>query len=346
MVYASGNVVKVFCAFICPRLDYNAATQEHAARITKKVQAGPVCKEVEMTDKEDLIDIEENPFPTAAQDVVAAGLTVDSPQARSATYRLAYTDQEFLLRDELRPVRLQLELLKPDLIQSEEGIESTIVIFGSSRIPELATAKKRLKKATRLAGENPDDERRQRQMAIARRVVDNSRYYDEARELASIITEATLSHGRCEMVVITGGGPGIMEAANRGAMEAGGKSIGLNIVLPFEQRPNPYITPELCFQFHYFAIRKMHFLKRARALVACPGGFGTMDELFETLTLIQTRKIKPVPVLLLGSAYWQRVINFQLMVEEGTIDEADLGLFRFVDSAEEAWQVIKKYYDL
>ncbi len=148
------------------------------------------------------------------------------------------------------------------------------------------------------------------------------------------------------MVVITGGGPGIMEAANRGAMEAGGKSIGLNIVLPFEQRPNEYITPELCFQFHYFAIRKMHFLKRARALVACPGGFGTMDELFETLTLIQTRKIKPVPILLLGSAYWRRIINFEAMVEEGTIDEKDLGLFRFVDTAVEAWQVIKKYYDL
>ncbi|MDH5612611.1 MAG: TIGR00730 family Rossman fold protein [Gammaproteobacteria bacterium] len=299
-----------------------------------------------MTDKEELINIDENPFPTAAQDVEAAGLTVDTPQTRSSTYQLAYTDQEFLLRDELRPVRLQLELLKPDLIQSEEGIESTIVIFGSARIPERSTAEKRLKKATRLAGENPDDARLQRRMIIAQRVLDNSRYYDEARELASIITEATLSQGRCEMVVITGGGPGIMEAANRGAMEAGGKSIGLNIVLPFEQRPNAYITPELCFQFHYFAIRKMHFLKRARALVACPGGFGTMDELFETITLIQTRKIKPVPILLLGSDYWRRIINFQAMVDEGTIDETDLGLFRFVDSAEEAWQVIKKYYDL
>ncbi|MDA3868661.1 MAG: TIGR00730 family Rossman fold protein, partial [Gammaproteobacteria bacterium] len=201
-------------------------------------------------------------------------------------------------------------------------------------------------KAQLLSGTIPVDDKLQQRAAIAQRVLENSRYYDVARKLSSIITRTTLAPGRCEMVVITGGGPGIMEAANRGAMEAGGKSIGLNIVLPFEQRPNEYITPELCFQFHYFAIRKMHFLKRARALVACPGGFGTMDELFETLTLIQTRKIKPVPILLLGSAYWRRIINFEAMVEEGTIDEKDLGLFRFVDTAVEAWQVIKKYYDL
>jgi len=297
-------------------------------------------------DKEELIDPDEHAFPTAAEDVEAAELTVDTPQTRSSTYRLAYTDQAFLLRDELRPVRLQLELLKPDLIQAEEGIESTIVIFGSARIPDKSTAKKRLKKATQLANNHPEDKRLQRNAVIAERILENSRYYDEARELGAIITEATLAMGDCAMVVITGGGPGIMEAANRGAMEAGGKSIGLNIVLPFEQRPNAYITPELCFQFHYFAIRKMHFLKRARALVACPGGFGTLDELFETLALIQTRKIKPVPVLLLGSEYWRRVINFDAMVEEGTIDEDHLGLFSYVDSAEEAWQVIKKYYDL
>ncbi len=299
-----------------------------------------------MTDKDDLIDIEENPFPTAAQDASSAYLKADTPQTRSSTYSLAYTDQEFLLRDELRPVRLQLELLKPDLIQSEEGIESTIVIFGSARIPDRPTAEKLLLKAQRLVDKKPDDEKLQKRATIAQRVLENSRYYDVARKLSTIITETTLAPGRCEMVVITGGGPGIMEAANRGAMEAGGKSIGLNIVLPFEQRPNEYITPELCFQFHYFAIRKMHFLKRARALVACPGGFGTMDELFETLTLIQTRKIKPVPILLLGSAYWRRIINFEAMVEEGMIDEKDLGLFRFVDTAVEAWQVIKKYYDL
>ncbi len=296
--------------------------------------------------KDKIIDLKECKFPTAAQDVEAAELAVDTPQTRSSTYRLAYADQDFLLRDEVRPVRLQLELLKPDLVQSDEGIESTVVIFGSARMPDRPTATKRLKKAIRLAKENPEDSRLEKRVVIAQRVLENSCYYDEARKLGAMITDEALSSERCDMVVMTGGGPGIMEAANRGAMDAGGKSIGLNIVLPFEQRPNAYITPELCFQFHYFAIRKMHFLKRARALVACPGGFGTMDELFETLTLIQTKKIKPVPILLLGSAYWRRIINFEALVEEGAIDEEDLKLFDYVDSAEEAWQMIKKYYNL
>ena len=291
-------------------------------------------------------EISEPVFPTAEEDAGAATLAPDTLQTRSQSYRLAYTDSDFLLRDELRPVRLQLELLKPELLQQEYGVHSTIVIFGSARIPDQPSAEKRLKKAVRLAAANPEDQRLQRRVIVARRVLDNSRYYDEARKLGAMITQATLASGPCDMVVITGGGPGIMEAANRGAMDVGGKSIGLNIVLPFEQSPNPYITPELCFQFHYFAIRKMHFLKRARALVACPGGFGTLDELFETLTLIQTRKIKPVPILLLGKAYWRRVINFEELVNEGTIDEEDLDLFEYVDSAEEAWQVIKTYFDL
>ena len=290
--------------------------------------------------------IPENVFPTAEEDVDAAGLGPDTLQTRSQSYRLAYTDEDFLLRDELRPVRLQLELLKPELNQQEQGIHSTIVVFGSARIPDEATASRRLQDAETLAAENPSDPVLARKLKVARRILDNVRYYDEARELARLITADTQKGGKCELVVITGGGPGIMEAANRGAMDAGGKSIGLNIVLPFEQQPNPYVTPELCFQFHYFAIRKMHFLKRARALVACPGGFGTMDELFETLTLIQTRKIKPVPILLLGRDYWSRVINFETMVEEGTIDEKDLELFTYVDSAAEAWQVIRNYYDL
>lgn len=291
----------------------------------------------------------ENPksvFPSAEEDVDAARLMPDTPQTRSHSYRLAYTDSYFLLRDELRPVRLQLELLKPDLLQQEYGVNSTIVIFGSARIPENSSAKKQLQEAEQLAQENPEDDYLQRDVLIAQRVLKNSRYYEEARKLAEKITQATLSSGRCDMVIITGGGPGIMEAANRGASDVGGKSIGLNIVLPFEQRPNPYVTPELCFQFHYFAIRKMHFLKRAHALVACPGGFGTLDELFETLTLIQTKKIKPVPVLLLGREYWQRVINFEVLVEEGMIDEKNLELFDYVDSAEEAWQLIKTYYAL
>lgn len=291
-------------------------------------------------------EIPDNVFPTAEEDVGAAKLVTNTPQTRSLSYRLAYTDKDFLLRDELRPVRLQLELLKPELLQQENGIHSTIVIFGSARIPDVKTASERLQKAKSLAIKNPTEPVLARKVDIAQRILANTRYYDAARELSHMITKESQRDEKCELVVITGGGPGIMEAANRGAKDAGGKSIGLNIVLPFEQRPNPYITPDLCFQFHYFAIRKMHFLMRARALVACPGGFGTLDELFETLTLIQTKKIKPVPVLLLGSEYWRRVINFDALVEEGAVDEADLKLFKYVDSAEEAWQIIKTYYDL
>ena len=283
-------------------------------------------------------------FPSAREDLGASRLVVDSPQTRSHSYKLAYNDKEFLLRDELRPVRLQLELLKPDLIQEELGINSTVVIFGSARIPEASKATEKLQQAQSLLDAAPDDVELARKVKIAQRVLANSRYYDEARELGRLITENAQQSSKCELVVITGGGPGIMEAANRGASDAGGKSIGLNIVLPFEQHPNPYITPELCFQFHYFAIRKMHFLKRARALVACPGGFGTFDELFETLTLIQTGKIKPVPILLMGREYWQRVINFEALVEEGTISEKDLKLFEYVETAQEAWQVIKACY--
>lgn len=284
----------------------------------------------------------DSPFPTAEEDVSAASLAPDTSQTRSPSYRLAYTDDDFLLRDELRPVRLQLELLKPELLQQENGIYSTIVIFGSARIPDKKTAIESLRNAKELAKAAPADPALARKVQIAERILNNSRYYDEARELARLITQDLKQHG---LVVITGGGPGIMEAANRGATDAGGKSIGLNIVLPFEQQPNKYITPELCFQFHYFAIRKMHFLKRAQALVACPGGFGTLDELFETLTLVQTRKIRPLPILLLGKEYWNRVINFEAMVEDGVIEEKDLDLFQFVDSAEEALQAINKYYN-
>ena len=196
------------------------------------------------------------------------------------------------------------------------------------------------------ADADPGSAELHRALAIARRIQANSTYYQEARKLGALITRDTLQSGPCDMVVITGGGPGIMEAANRGAMEAGGKSIGLNIQLPLEQHPNPYITPELCFQFHYFALRKMHFLKRAKALVACPGGFGTLDELFETLTLIQTGKIAPLPVLLMGTRYWQRIINFDALVEEGAIGQQDLQIFRYVDSAEEAWTTIKAFYGM
>jgi uncharacterized protein (TIGR00730 family) len=280
-------------------------------------------------------------FPSACDDANAARQHGSTAQTRSPSYRLAYTDEDFLLREEMMSVRLQLELSKPDILQDEHDIESTVVIFGSARIPDADTAALQLQRAIDCANEHPDDASLARQVKIAERRLQSSRYYAEARKLARLITRDTAINSQSELVVITGGGPGIMEAANRGAMEAGGKSIGLNIVLPFEQTPNAYITPELCFQFHYFAIRKMHFLKRARALVACPGGFGTMDELFETLTLIQTGKISRLPVLLLGREFWDRIINFQALVEEGMISEDDVSLFQFVDTAEEAWSVIR-----
>ena len=269
---------------------------------------------------------------------------VDSAQTSAASYRLAYTDVDFLGRPELRPVRLQLELLKPELLQQEQGVESTVVIFGSTRIPEPSIARAQLEAARTAAAAVPEDNELARRAAVAERIADKSRYYDEARRLAAMITRVSQHNGHRHYVVVTGGGPGVMEAANRGAYDAGGKSIGLSIVLAQEERPNPYVTPELCFQFHYFAIRKMHFLLRARALVAFPGGFGTLDELFETLTLIQTGKVRPVPVVLFGQAYWERVISLDAMVEEGTIDPKDRGLIRFVERAEDAWAIIRDFY--
>lgn len=283
-------------------------------------------------------------FPSAKDDVSVSRLVPDTPQTRSSAYRLAYADKQFLLRDELRPVRLQLELLKPELLQHEHGIHSTVVIFGSTRIPERKLAIERLQQAEASALVKPTDPQLARQVKIAASILDKVRYYDEARLLARMITERSQQDENCELVVITGGGPGIMEAANRGADDVGGKSIGLNIVLPMEQCPNPYITPDLSFQFHYFAIRKMHFLMRAKALVAFPGGLGTLDELFETLTLIQTKKVKPVPVLLFGREYWQRIINFDALVEEGTIDPENLDLFQYVETAKEAWLAIRSFY--
>jgi uncharacterized protein (TIGR00730 family) len=285
-----------------------------------------------------------NVFPTAEEDAGAATLATDTLQTRSPSYRLAYADREFLLRDELRPVRLQLELLKPELLQQDYGIHSTIVVFGSTRIPDAGTAARNLQKAEAGAAAAPSDPALSRKVEIARSILGKAHFYDEARELGRIITSESQQGDRLEMVVITGGGPGLMEAANRGAHESGGKSIGLNIVLPMEQCPNTYITPELSFQFHYFAVRKMHFLMRARALVAFPGGFGTLDELFETLTLIQTKKVKPVPVLLFGREYWQRIVDFEALVDEGTIDTRDLDLFQYVETANEAWDIIQAFY--
>jgi uncharacterized protein (TIGR00730 family) len=263
------------------------------------------------------------------------------PQETSASYRIAHADLDFMRRPELRAVRLQLELLKAEMVQREQGIESTVVIFGSTQILEPAESLERLHEAECAAEAAPNDPELARRAAVARRLHRNSRYYDEARRLAAMITEVSQRNGHKHFVVVTGGGPGIMEAGNRGAAEAGGKSIGLRIMLPSEERPNPYITPELSLQFQYFAVRKMHFILRARALVVFPGGYGTLDELFETLALIQTGKVEPVPVLLFGREYWERIINLDAMVEEGAIGPAHRDLVQFVERAEDAWAVIR-----
>ena len=284
-----------------------------------------------------------SPFPSAREGAESAQLCVDSPQCKSASYRLAFQDPDFLLRDALRSVRLQLELLKPELILQEQHIESTVVVFGSARIVDPEIAEARLVSAQTEYSRNKNDPLLMKNLAAARHALENSRYYAEARKLGHLISSNT---GKDKLVVITGGGPGIMEAANRGAHDAGIPSIGMNIVLPHEQSPNPYITPDLNFQFHYFAIRKMHFLMRAKSLVAFPGGFGTLDELFETLTLIQTGKVKPIPVLLFGKSFWERIINFNALVEEGTIGAKDLELFTYVETAEDAWEIISAAYDL
>ncbi len=273
-------------------------------------------------------------FPTAEEE--AKALAPPSLYAGpESAYRLAFTDTTFLLREELRPVRMQLELLKPEMVQQELGIKSTIVIFGSARVVPSEVALQRLE-AARSAGDALAIKRAETGVAMGH-------YYDEARRFAALATERSTTLDT-PIYVVTGGGPGIMEAGNRGAHDVGGKSIGLNIVLPHEQAPNDYITPELCFQFHYFALRKMHFLMRSIALVCFPGGFGTLDELFETITLVQTGKSRPRPILLFGRAFWQRLIDFDYLVETGMISPGDLGLFRFVETAEEAWDALAAHY--
>src|SRR5690606_22689269 len=257
-------------------------------------------------------DARSHPFRDSRDDVETFARIPDTPQPRAPAYRLAFTDADFMMREELRPVRLQLELLKPQMIMDERGIESTIVLMGSARIPDPSgtAAQTEPPLIETAAGAQTD---------AARGAVGLARGYEEARKLARLMTERSLeSYGR-ENVIVTGGGPGIMEAGNRGAADAGGHSIGLNIVLPHEQAPNAYVTPDLCFNFHYFAIRKMHFLMRARAICIFPGGFGTLDEMFESLTLIQTGRMRPVPFLLFGRDFWERVINWQALAEAGTI---------------------------
>ena len=260
-------------------------------------------------------------FPDAGEDIRHTREVPDTPQTRAPAYRLAFADPEFLCRDELRPVRLQLELLKPELMMSEMGIESTVVLFGGARIP---------------APDKADTARTETLRGL-------SRYYDEAREFARLMTLKSNGSGGRENVIVTGGGPGVMEAGNRGAVEAGGVSIGLNIVLPHEQAPNTYVTPELCFNFHYFGIRKMHFLLRAKAVAVFPGGFGTLDEMFEALTLIQTGRMEVIPFLLFGRDFWNRIIDWEALAEAGTIGAEDLELFRYVDTAAEAVDAIEAW---
>jgi len=261
----------------------------------------------------------------------------------SSSYIPADRDTAFLQRDELRSLRIGLELLKAELIQREEGIRSTIIVFGSARLQEPSVVKQALRLAEEEAAQVPDDRIRGQRVAIIKRQLELATYYDVAREFSRLVSSTCQMNGRCDYVIVTGGGPGIMEAANRGAADVHAKSIGLNITLPHEQHPNPYITPKLSFQFRYFAIRKMHFLLRAKALVAFPGGFGTLDELFETLTLLQTGKTKSIIVVLVGRDFWKRVINWELLVECGLITQADLTLFHYAETAQEVWDLIARH---
>ena len=270
-----------------------------------------------------------SPFPSSGEDRARQTAKPLTPQTLSPTYRLAYDDPDFLASEPMRGVRLQLELMKPDMALTEAGILSTVVLFGGARIPE--------------PGRDPWAARTPEQ---AERLRANSHYYDEARRFAQLASRHSAnSSGGKEFVIVTGGGPGVMEAGNRGASDVGAVSLALNITLPHEQAPNPYVTPELCFNFHYFAIRKMHFLLRAKAMAIFPGGFGTMDELFEALTLIQTRRMARIPVVLFGESFWRRVVDFEFLAQEGTIAPDDLNLIHFVDTAEQGWDIIRGFYE-
>ena len=261
----------------------------------------------------------------------------------SPSYRLAEQDVDFLARDELRGERLLIEYYKPELLLAEHGIRDTIVVYGSTRICEPAAARRKLERLRERLAADAGNQALERQVAIAERILAKSHYYDVAREFGRIVSAAN-NHPGPRTVIMTGGGPGIMEAANRGAFDIGAKSVGLNIDLPHEQYPNPYITTDLCFRFHYFALRKLHLLQRTRALVAFPGGYGTFDELFEVLTLIQTRKIAPIPVVLVGESYWRKVVDIDAMVEEGVIDPEDRELFWFAETAQEIWDGINRWH--
>ena len=263
----------------------------------------------------------------------------------SPSYRLAERDAEFLQRRELRPVRVQLELLKPEMILSEQNVQSTIVVFGGTQVVENEEAIERLKAAKSRLHDSPNDPSCRREVARSEKILAKSKYYDAAREFAQLVSSASQTNERCDYVITTGGGPGIMEAGNRGAFDAGCKSIGLNITIPEEQAPNPYISPELCFQFHYFALRKMHFLFRAKALVVFPGGFGTMDELFDALTLRQTHRMQDIPIILFGQDYWNRAIDFQFLADEGVIRDEHLNLISYAETPKEAWDIVSQFHD-
>jgi uncharacterized protein (TIGR00730 family) len=262
----------------------------------------------------------------------------------SPSYTLAEQDTKFLARRELRPVRLQLELLKPEMAFIEQNINTTIVVFGATTIWEREKSAQRLDAARAALAKSPADQRLARQVARAERLMEKARYYDDAREFARLVSTCGQQCGTCDYVVVTGGGPGIMEAANRGAFDMDAKSVGLNIVLPAEQIPNPYITPALCFQFHYFALRKLHFLLRAQALVVFPGGFGTLDEFFDAITLRQTRRMQEIPIIMYGREYWERVIDFQFLADEGVIDDEHLNLFNYAETPQEAWEIIARFH--
>ncbi len=266
---------------------------------------------------------------------------VDSP-----SYVLAERDGLFMKRAEMRPVRMQLELQKTELLMREQGIESTVVVFGGTQIVPRAAAERRLAKAQAALAKEPNSTAMKRAVVRAERVLAKSYYYDHAREFAKVVSSACQLNGKCEFVITTGGGPGIMEAANRGAYEIGAKNIGLNIELPHEQEPNPYITPELCFQFHYFAMRKFHFILRAAALVVFPGGYGTLDELFNTLCLRQTGRMQSIPIILYGRRYWESVIDFQFLADEGVIADEHIDLVSYAETPEEAWQTIAKFHNV
>lgn len=270
-----------------------------------------------------------DPLKDSSTDREHAKIVTKTPQTESPSYRLAYTDLDFLCREDMRPVRFQLELLKPELILSEKGIKSTVVMFGGARIPAPG--------ADAWAAKT-DVQRKNLEAA--------SVYYDEARKFAQLCSNYSAKFDHQEYVVVTGGGPGVMEAGNRGAADVGAPSIGLNIVLPHEQAPNEFVTPELSFNFHYFAIRKMHFMVRAKAFLVFPGGFGTMDELFETLTLIQTKRMEPVPVILFGEKFWRSMINFEALADFGTISPEDIDLLHFCDKADEAWEIVERFYEV